>query len=313
MILAGDHLIVSVQRRVRIMNIQWPGSRCILCLEEMSLSREHIIPDALGGILTCQFLCKDCNSYLGSSVEAEAKTDPSIRVAIANLQSHIPELAGKFMENQNFISHGPGGTERGSVRAGEFRVKSRTREDGTLIQPTDTARESVEKILRKADANDDVIKQSLLTFDKVEENERVKLPFGLEVIKWPIEKLEIDLSHSRLMDPIIPLKIAYEFLALHLGTAIYNESPKLQELRTALRQSVRDHPSFQVDRLNASDYKPFHGICFEGNDPYCKVLIRLFGWLAFRVHFRRLAIGGPRFIYTHHLDTHEESFNELPE
>ncbi len=158
------------------MNIQWPGDRCILCLRETSLSKEHIIPDALGGILTCSFLCKDCNSNLGCSVEAEAKTDPSIRIAVSNLQSHIPELADRLMENQDFISHGPGGTERGSVRAGEFRVRSRTKEDGSLVQPTDCARKSVENILRKADTDDDVIRQALRAFDKGGENERVELP-----------------------------------------------------------------------------------------------------------------------------------------
>ena len=292
------------------MNIQWSGDRCILCLKETSLSKEHVIPEALGGILTCQFLCKDCNSYLGFSVEAKAKTDPSIRIAVSNLQSHIPELADKFMENQHFISHGPGGTERGSVRAGEFRVQSRTREDGSLVQPTDCARKSVENILRKEDADDDVIRQALRAFDKGGENERVELPHGLEVVRWHIEKIEPDLS-NKIMSALIPLKIAYEFLALHLGTAIYDKAPQMQELRTTLQESIEDHPSVQVDRLNASEYKPFHGICFEGNDPYCKVLIRLFGWLAFRVHFRCLAVSGSRFVYTHYLNAQEEDLCEL--
>ena len=294
------------------MNIQWPGDRCILCLKEVSLSKEHIIPDALGGVLACQFLCEGCNSYLGFSVEAKAKTDPSIRVAVANLKSHIPELANRLMENQDFISYGPGGTERGSVRAGEFRVRSRTREDGSLVQPTDCARKSVQKILRKANADGDVIRQALRAFDKGRENQRVKLPHGLEVVRWPIEKIEPALS-NKIMSPLFPLKIAYEFLALHLGKAIYDEAPQMQELRTTLLESIEDHPSFQIDRLNASEYKPFHGICFEGNDPHCKVLIRLFGWLAFRVHFRRLAVSSSRFVYTHYLDAQEEDLYELPD
>lgn len=292
------------------MKIQWPGDRCILCLKETPLSKEHVIPEVLGGILTCQFLCKGCNSYLGSSVEAEAKKEPSIRIAVANLQSHIPDLANKLVENQNFISRGPGGTEQGSVRAGEFRVRSRTREDGSWVQPTDCARKSVENILRKEDADDDVIRQALRAFDEGGENERVELPHGLEVVRWHIEKIEPDLS-NKIMNPLIPLKIAYEFLALHVGTAIYDKAPQMQELRTTLRESIESHPSFQVDRLNAPEYKLFHGICFEGNDPYCKVLIRLFGWLAFRVHFRRLMVGGTRFVYTHYLDAQEEDLCEL--
>ena len=48
------------------MHIPWTGKRCILCLKEVPLSAEHLIPVALGGVLTCDLLCKDCNSTLGS-------------------------------------------------------------------------------------------------------------------------------------------------------------------------------------------------------------------------------------------------------
>ena len=113
------------------------------------------------------------------------------------------------------------------------------------------------------------------------------------------------------MSPIVPLKIGFEFLACHLGTASYNEAQQMQELRTALRERAEDASCFEVERLNTSEYKPFHGICFEGNAPYARVQIRLFGWLAFRVHFRRLAVDGPRFVYTQFLDTGSEDLRVL--
>ena len=112
-------------------------------------------------------------------------------------------------------------------------------------------------------------------------------------------------------DGVEPLKIAYEFLALHLGTAVYTDAPPLAELRKVLRQGVENHTCFSVERLTASDYKPFHGLVFEGNDPYAKVLIRLFGWLAFRVHFKHLAVGGDRFQYTHLLDSNEVDWRKF--
>ena len=293
------------------MNIPWPGNRCILCLKESPLSKEHIIPEAFGGILTCSLLCRDCNSNLGSSVEAEAKTDPSVRIAVDNLQSQISGLADRLMENQNFVSHGPGGTEQGTVRDGEYRVRSQEKEDGSLIQPTDCARESIKTILQRGGAGQAAIRESLRKFDEGGENERIRLAHGVETIKWAVEKIEPDLSSSRLLTPLVPLKIAYEFIACHLGTAIYDETLQIQEIRTALLDSIKDHPSFEVERLEAPEYKPFHGICFEGNDPHGKVLIRLFGRLAFRVHFRRLAFDGSRFVYTHCLGTQADSLEEL--
>ena len=280
-------------------------------MKETPLSKEHIIPEAFGGILTCSLLCSDCNSNLGFSIEAEAKTDPSIRIAVANLRSQIPELADRFMENQNFISHGPGGTEQGTFRDGEFRVRSRTSEDGSLVQPTDRARESIKKILRKDGADQAAIREALRKFDEGGENERIRLAFGVEATRWAVEKINHDLSGSSPLTPLVPLKIAYEFVACHLGTAIYDEALQMQEIRTMLLEGVKDHPSFEVERLEAPEYKPFHGICFEGNDPYGKVLIRLFGRLAYRVHFRWLAFDGSRFVYTHCLATHEDSLDEL--
>ena len=51
---------------------------------------------------------------------------------------------------------------------------------------------------------------------------------------------------------------------------------------------------------------PFHGIVFEGNNPHAQVQIRLFGWLAFRVHFKRLKVHALRCAYTHFLDKNIE-------
>jgi len=129
---------------------------------------------------------------------------------------------------------------------------------------------------------------------------------GLEIVKWRTDRIALDLSKTQMMNPLIPAKIAFEFLACHAGTAIYAEVPQLSEVRQALCTMYTASPSIRVDRLASNKYDPFHGICFEGNDPHAKVQIRLFGWLAFRVHFLRLAIGGPRFVYTHRLDTGEE-------
>jgi hypothetical protein len=293
------------------MHVSWTGNRCLFCLKETSLSKEHLIPKALGGTLTCTFLCTHCNSTLGSSFEAAARADPSIRIAVHNLQAQMPELAKKLSEDQPVLVRGPGGKERGKIRKGELRVRPRSAEDGSLIQPTGRARKSVETILRKSGVGAIPLAEALRKFDDTPDNHKATVVLGLEVVKWSIEKIDLDLSNSSLMSPLVPLKIGFEFLACHLGTAIYDEAQQVQELRTALCEMLEYNPSYEVERLNTSEYKPFHGICFEGNDPYARVLIRLFGWLAFRVHFRRLSISGPRYVYTQSLDTEAEDLRVL--
>ena len=288
------------------MRVPWTGKRCVLCLKEVPLSREHIIPKALGGILTCSFLCKDCNSSLGALIDVKAKKDPRIRFAVDYLQSQIPNLAGKFTEGQKFISHGSGPIMQGTLHAGEFRVKSQKTEDGSLIQPTNDARKSIERILEKANVSRADIEKALDRFNELEENKAETLYLGLKVAKRTTDRLEPDLRDSKLLTPLFPLKIGYEFLALLLGTAIYKQDPALDDLRDALRRGIEDHPSFQVESLNASEYRPSHGIRFVGNSPHAIVLIRLFGWLAFRVHFRRLTIDHSSISYSHSLDTNQD-------
>lgn len=126
------------------LQVPWPGNLCILCLLERELTIEHLIPEALGGRLTARFLCKACNSTLGAKVEASARTDPSIRLAVSNLSTKIPELAQKLAENQSFLGESKAGHVRGYVSGGEFRVHSTQEKDGSLIQPTDKARQTIE-------------------------------------------------------------------------------------------------------------------------------------------------------------------------
>jgi hypothetical protein len=116
----------------------------------------------------------------------------------------------------------------------------------------------VETILRKLGIGEIPLAEALRKFDETPDNHKITLAPGLEVVKWSVEKIDLDLSNSRLMSPLVPLKIGFEFLACHLGTAIYDKAQQLQELRTVLREIVEDDPCLEVERLNASEYKPFH-------------------------------------------------------
>lgn len=44
--------------------------RCIFCLEERPSSKEHVFPDAIGGTLTIERVCKPCNDWLGANVDS---------------------------------------------------------------------------------------------------------------------------------------------------------------------------------------------------------------------------------------------------
>jgi hypothetical protein len=232
-------------------------------------------------------------------------------MAVQNLEPAIPKLSKKLRENQKFFVERDGHKDRGRIRNGAFRVASKTADDGSLIQPADTAKRSIRTILQRAGLDESPIAEAERRLDEAAPNQRVSIGPGLEVTKWAQEQVHLDLSGSTLMSELVPTKIAFEFLACHLGTAIYSDVPPLKNLRRLILDGINAEGVVRVERLNASEYKPFHGICFEGNKPHAQVLIRLFGWLAFRVHFLSLSVSGDRFVYTHSLDSESEDIQIL--
>ncbi|MCK5345010.1 MAG: hypothetical protein KAR20_16480 [Candidatus Heimdallarchaeota archaeon] len=288
------------------LNVPWHGKRCILCLNENDFCKEHVIPESLGGKLTCYFLCRSCNSTLGHNLEAKAKSDPSVLLAVKQLESKIPYLSKSILDCHPHIGHSESGVTEGYIKSHKFRVKSKKLNDNSLIQPTDDARKSIKKILNRSGVVGAVAQMAIEKFDSAPENIKIEIAPGLEIVKWAIQKLEMDLSKADLMNPLIPVKTAFEFLALHLGESIYSDSSQLQKIRDCLLRQEISSETVKVERLSTGKHNPIHGIVFEGNSPYTKVQVRLFGWIAFRVHFFKIAVNGPRLTYTHELDTNNE-------
>ena len=267
------------------MKTPWPGDRCIICLENDALTEEHVIPEALGGDLKCEFLCKPCNDRFGWDVEAKARTDPAIRLAVANLRSQIPLVCEHVEDGQQYVALSGPARVRAIFREGELKPKPSRHIDGSLMLPSNDAPEHIERILRKNGHAPEFVQAALMKLAGATEGHKVELSPGVSVINWPTDKAEIDFSRGAPLNDLVAVKIAFEFLALMSGTVICSGTSELNEVRRALK-CARESAAFSVERLLAPDYAPFHGICFEGNDPYVKIQVRLFGKLAYRVHFR---------------------------
>ncbi len=294
------------------MKVDWPAAQCILCLERSALCEEHLIPSALGGVIACNFLCHSCNSRLGSEVEAAAKSDPSILLAVHKLNDEIPHFSQRLIDSHPQILTGEGPYVSGRIQHGAFRVRRQRRDDGSLILPTDEARKAIAKTLKRGGYSDVPIKRALATFDETPENQRTSIADGLDVVKWSVDGSHLDLSQNRLIDPLLPAKIAFEFLALCTGNAICADYPPLPELRKTFATGINEDDNIlRVERFQVGDARPFHGICNEANPEYAQVQVRLFGCLAYCVHFPQLYLGGPRYAYTHCLENHHEDLRVI--
>lgn len=291
------------------MKLPWFGKQCIICLRHGPLSEEHVIPSSLAGDLTCDFVCKPCNNVFGSTFEARAKADPAIRLAVANLSGELPAaIYQRIEEGQEWISQSGPIRTRAAYRAGELMPKTFRHVDGSLIVPTKDAAAHIERIAARRGYDIETIRAASARLTSIPEQSKVELLPGLTIINWATDKAEPDLGGSP-VNELVLVKIAFEFLALLSGTAICNDTPHLNEIRGVLKGSG-DTTGFSVERLLAPTYAPFHGLCFEGNSPHAMVQVRLFGRLAYRIHFYRLALDAPKAVYTHDLRGGEHGFNQ---
>lgn len=165
-------------------------------------------------------------------------------------------------------------------------------------------------MMQRDGLDDDTIASALANYWSAPTNTKIKLTEDIQVVKWTTESIVPTLDGPPL-DPIAPAKSAYEFLALHLAGAIYDDDPPLKAIREGFAAKKLDPAFVWVERLEANNIKPFHGLFFEGNLPYAIVQVRYFGCVAVRVHFKTLSIGGSRFIYTHDLEQNAESVSEI--
>ena len=275
------------------------------------MCEEHLIPKAIGGILTCKFLCNSCNSQFGHNLEATAKLDPWILRAAENLSEEIPELSKRLIESYPHIGYGGPNPVSGYIQDNEFHVKFQKFEDGSTVHPTADARKSIATSLQRKGESETSIQKALEKLDEAREGEELEIAPHLKTVKWPVQKVEHDISKGQPMDKLIPAKVAFEFLALYLGTDIYDNRPQLSEVRRVLTTCTLEKDIIQVERLHSNECEPLHGIRFEENDPHAKIQIMLFGSLAFRVHFFHLSLDKPHLVYTHKLDTGKEFWSTI--
>ena len=228
-----------------------------------------------------------------------------------SLRDSIPGLAASLEEGQKFFTTGTGPSSTGFVKGGRFKVSSSKLPDGSLIQDTPLAATTVRKLLQREGLDPYEIESAVTRFIAAPDDTRVDLSPTIEVVKWSVTGLKLSLD-GPLLNPLVPAKAAYEFLALHVGTAIFQDTPPLRAIRSALTIGRLEEGDLLVERLHAPEARPFHGLVFEGNSPYAKVQVRLFGKLAFRVHFKRLSVAGVRGMYTHDLSANHESVSQLP-
>jgi hypothetical protein len=289
------------------MKFEWNGDRCIICLKSEVLTKEHIIPAALSGKLSANFLCVGCNSKLGSAIDHSACSDPEIRQAALDMPD-MPEdrrikINQKLNQRQKFIIRTPGREVEAVANGDLIRPVTFVNEAGYLMKPSEDTIADIKAFMLKQGKDAKSIEEAIAKYNSAPDNQTIEVTPGFVVRKFSMEDMTIQPT-GKPIQSLLLLKIAYEFLALCVGKAIYGEEPELVRVRTALL--TLDEKNAFVEVFPRENKYRVHGIAFEGNNPFAQIQVRLFGSMAFRVNFPKLTLGGVRIAYTHDLGTGDD-------
>lgn len=244
-------------------------------------------------------LCTTCNNDLGYRVEADVKSDPGIRLAVEALRTELPRsLIAQLTRGQDFRARSDTGDVVVRVTRGDPALHLRVERDQTSTPTkldTPVARRFLEAQALRAGALAPEIAEALRAFDAAPDGAAVQFPGGFTAIKRSIRELEPTLN-GELMSELLPLKVAYEFLAIGVQGSIF--ARQLDPVREAIRGAPNPHRGFAIELLRTSSYAPTHALLLRtGEDDHVIVDVVLFGWHVYRVHFLDVALQPVRFGY----------------
>lgn len=215
------------------MLIPWNSRTCILCLKEGGMTIEHVIPASLGGKLASRMLCKGCNDGLGHGFESRARLAPELRRAAAGVAAELGALVEALEVGAQYVTHYDDQKVVQKLRSdGQFGAAKLA--DQSLIVPEAKAVKHITSILRKNGATEQEVSAAIAKWSEAEGGSSLDVGQNVFVRKWMNHPSTPTYTETA-MSPLVPLKTAYEFVALILGTAILQPAPGLDRIREALR------------------------------------------------------------------------------
>ena len=269
---------------------------CIFCFKtnpEVTFSKEHVIPDSLGGqLILNDWVCSNCNSRFGAEFDHEILKNPEIVVALKKLT--LPHNRTQLI-NQNFRIRGFAAEieVKGRATKNGFEFPSQSLPDGSIIHPEAEYKEP----LLKSILRDQRLYDAGLTKDQIIEDyerlvEKYKKAVVGETIEWPTlgrtlikrsESFKIKLEPKGPGDVSrLAAKIGYEFGFL----TFYREFLSSERVAKPLHRFIMDgekQPGFHVLQISTdlSDYVPLHYISFQVYKHVTRIVVGFFGSIAY--------------------------------
>ena len=266
--------------------------------------KEHIIPQCVGGRLSAHILCRECNSTLGAKLVSPIKQEPAIQSAVRALSGKLPAaLVRDYRKQLTFVGRGRDGSViRAKPHKGGVKILQGPGSHGSYIIDSGQAMKHIEETLGKIGLAPDIIAEYQRKYTELPVGESLTLPTKKIMVKQPGPPLQVEISGT-ILDNRLSALIAYEFLALCIGDAIYHQN--FDAVRSYILTGKPELAVSVVQYRAESGPDPIHVIRIDKETADTVVEIRFFRWIVSRVTFGALGYGGPDIVYMEDLESRE--------
>ena len=273
-----------------------PSKLCIFCFRndtEVEFTREHIIPQNIGGTLFIDDVCRTCNSGLGDNLDVELLKHLGIIEAFENLQIRY-DKEGILRSYYNITGHSDAIELPFTFIDGNFKMLPQNQPGGSLIIPEEdyekTIRKSVSRdkylksIKMPKDSIEDAIKKLSEEYAQIEVGKIINAPRIGRALKKRRDKFRIKIEpKSTPQIERLLAKIFYELLFLVGGGIIFEKTRELEPLYDFINTGKKSDLIF-ISNINTEkeNYVPIHVIQFIFDHSYQKMRIGFFGKIAYQ-------------------------------
>lgn len=264
--------------------------RCILCKSDKNkMTKEHVIPDSIGGKLQAKILCKKCNNDIGGKIYKELVDDVLIREAIIDLREQIPQVFDKFKINLDF----EGISSDGRIvpmhynKKGELKSKTLPAENNSVIYDMKISEKEIKHRLAKLEFSETIINKRVTEWKNAPFDKRITLLERVNFKKTSINDIYILYSGNRASIKV-PMLVSFEFLSLVIGNRIFLNG--FNDIRSFLSGN-RDLPnSIYIKNLQGEKYLPEISIYADDSEfgEFIKICVIFFNWFCFDVHYKNI-------------------------
>lgn len=270
---------------------------CIFCFRdntELAFSREHIIPQNVGGNLFIDEVCVECNSVLGTQVDIQVLKYREILNAFKVL--NIPHDKSSILRNYYNVKGESGDlTFSATYRDGEYTMVPKAMPDGSIIVPEENYKDAFEKMVKRDDRIksinstedylNDEIKNITNRYTTAQPGDFLQAPsIGRALLKRR-EKVEFFIKSKGRSDIFrLIAKMLYEMMYFAGGRFVFDNARALQPI-IHLINSGKLTNSFHFSKEKPVFDKPIatHMIRFNFRNNLQEIYISFFGVLDFKL------------------------------